>query len=180
MIRVGIYRIDEVLPYTIFQTKTQVTRIRNETENQDYSKREYNGLKVNMHSQRYQLFATKGIVCIKCGVKGEYFALESHYPKSDGFHSNLHFNLYGHDKEGKEVLLTKDHKTPKSDGGKNHIDNYQVMCLNCNNRLCTIINPIFVHLLFPHKNSSRNLCQVQHFLESKRISYGISILSKSH
>ena len=31
-----------------------------------------------------------------------------------------------------EILFTKDHITPRSKGGKNHISNYQTMCSKCN------------------------------------------------
>jgi len=34
-----------------------------------------------------------------------------------------HFNLYGYDTEGNEVLLTKDHILPKSKGGTDHLSN---------------------------------------------------------
>ena len=41
-------------------------------------------------------------------------------------------NLYAIDENGKEVLMTKDHILPKSKGGKDEIDNYQTMCIRCN------------------------------------------------
>lgn len=49
-------------------------------------------------------------------------------PKSD---KTAHFNLYA-EREGALVQMTKDHKTPKSRGGKDHIDNMQTMCCRCN------------------------------------------------
>lgn len=41
-------------------------------------------------------------------------------------------NLYGYDKDGNEVLMTKDHIVPKSLGGRNCLENYQTMCCVCN------------------------------------------------
>ena len=64
---------------------------------------------VRMTSQRYQLFASKGVTCVNCGVVGEFFGLEkSKYQEGDRYH----FNLYGI-KNGNEVMITKDHIIPK-------------------------------------------------------------------
>jgi hypothetical protein len=119
-IRIGVFTIDEVLnhigPY----------------------KKDYIGKKVKMGSQRYELFKEKGVVCVKCGLKGEFFALEKqkqpNYQKGEELPDNdrYHFNLYGYNENGEEVMLTKDHIMPKSKGGSNTIDNYQTMCSVCN------------------------------------------------
>jgi len=85
---------------------------------------------VTMESHRYQLFAEKGIVCKKCGLKGTYFALERHKDVDNKYH----FNLYGITKYGEEVMLTKDHIVPRSKGGKNNLDNYQTLCVKCNSK----------------------------------------------
>ena len=82
-----------------------------------------------MGSHRYQLFALKGTNCIKCGIKGKFFALEQNV-----IASKFHFNLYGINDHGNEVMITKDHIIPKSKGGKNILDNYQPLCYNCNQR----------------------------------------------
>lgn len=79
------------------------------------------------NSQRYQTFFTKGIKCVCCGIEGKYFAKERAIRDK-----SYHLNLYAIDESGKEVLMTKDHILPKSKGGKNYIDNYQTMCINCN------------------------------------------------
>lgn len=131
MDRVGIYKTKEVLPYVIFKNKSAVMNWRKEIKDKNYGEKEYDGKMVKMYSHRYQLFAMGGgLKCVKCGIEGEYFALES----SDPMSGKYHFNLYGHDKEGKEVLMTKDHKIPKAKGGPDHIDNYQVMCSDCNGK----------------------------------------------
>ena len=88
-------------------------------------------IQVPMGSHRYQLYAIKGIVCANCGFKGEYFALER--GKSDN-PDRFHFNLYGRDKRGREIMMTKDHVQPRSKGGKNRMSNYQPMCYRCNQR----------------------------------------------
>lgn len=44
-----------------------------------------------------------------------------------------HMNLYG-TKNGQEILFTKDHILPKSKGGTNTMDNYQIMCRICNEK----------------------------------------------
>jgi 5-methylcytosine-specific restriction endonuclease McrA len=86
---------------------------------------------VKMGSQRYQLFVAKGTTCKRCGLKGSYFCLEKHSATTS---NKFHFNLYGIDKDGTEVMLTKDHIVPKSKGGPNRLDNYQTLCERCNAR----------------------------------------------
>ena len=79
------------------------------------------------NSQRYQLFFTKGTKCVCCGIEGKYFAKEKRIKDK-----SYHLNLYGIDNSGKEVLITKDHIIPKSKGGKDELENYQTMCVRCN------------------------------------------------
>lgn len=67
-------------------------------------------------------FYNHGFKCCKCGIIGTHFKLE----KDDSLH------LYGV-KKGKQFLITKDHITPVSKGGTNHIENLQTMCFPCNN-----------------------------------------------
>ena len=86
---------------------------------------------VPMGSHRYELFATKGIRCVDCGVEGSYFALEKDITDST---SKFHLNLYGKDESGNEVMITKDHILPKSKGGENRLSNYQPMCYKCNQK----------------------------------------------
>lgn len=100
---------------------------------------DYDNDMMNMASDRYKLFKTKGVKCCECGIEGKYFAKERmHTCKT------YHFNLYAIDKNGNEMLMTKDHIIPKSLGGKDAMDNYQVMCYECNykkgNGLTTAVN----------------------------------------
>jgi len=89
----------------------------------------YSGHVVNMGSQRYQTFKKSGTKCVKCGLEGKFFALEKATLQKT---NKYHFNLYGIDKDGNEVMITKDHIIPKCKEGKDYIDNYQTMCLKCN------------------------------------------------
>jgi hypothetical protein len=143
MVRVAVYPIDAVLPF-IF---TREVRFALKTAGFDYNSNEWKAagsrmfpiqtkkgvrmVRVSMGSHRYELFATKGITCVKCGVVGSFFALErgkKNNPKK------FHFNLYGFDENGREVLITKDHIQPRAKGGKNKLSNYQPMCQPCNQK----------------------------------------------
>lgn len=78
-----------------------------------------------INTRRAKIFYKKGVTCVNCGVKGEFFALE----KDKG--GGLHLDLYGFI-DNEEVLITIDHIVPKSKGGVNKIINYQTMCKLCN------------------------------------------------
>lgn len=86
-----------------------------------------NGDMIKGNSQRFQTFFTKGTKCTCCGIEGKYFGKDKHF--SD---KRYHLNLYAIDKDGNEVLMTKDHIIPSSKGGINDISNYQTMCVRCN------------------------------------------------
>lgn len=88
---------------------------------------------VHANSQRYMVFMNYGCTCCECGLQAKYFALERFSDQN-----RYHLNLYGI-KDGKEILFTKDHIIPKSKGGKDRLDNYQTMCIICNNRKADII-----------------------------------------
>ena len=94
------------------------------------------GEKIFTFSDRYKVFFTKGYKCVKCGIEGSYFALEKNIPE-DG---RYHLNLYALDKDGNEVLMTKDHIIPHSKGGKSTLENYQTMCTICNCKKGSNIN----------------------------------------
>jgi hypothetical protein len=83
---------------------------------------------VNMASDRYKCFKIHGTRCAFCKIEGRFFAKERYENNGVGFH----LNLYAIDENGKEVLMTKDHKLPKSKGGKSHPDNYMTLCAHCN------------------------------------------------
>lgn len=89
------------------------------------------GITVKMDSQRYQVFFKCGTECVSCGLKGRYFWLEQDKSQTG---TAYHFNLYGIDADGNEVMLTKDHIIPKSKGGTSSIENYQTMCDRCNEK----------------------------------------------
>jgi 5-methylcytosine-specific restriction endonuclease McrA len=106
-----------------------------ELENQPHPKdrkarkyKEINGVMVKMTSQRYAVFQ-KSLACAKCGIVGSFFAIERPiFPENVKYH----LNLYAIDKDGNEVLMTKDHILPRSKGGHNNLSNYQTMCYPCN------------------------------------------------
>lgn len=91
--------------------------------------KEYLGKLVNMESHRYYCFLHSGIACVSCGLKASFFGLETHKKQKT---ENFHFNLYGINEAGEEILFTKDHIIAKKNGGKNHPVNYQTMCEECN------------------------------------------------
>lgn len=81
---------------------------------------------------RLTLFHTQGITCVACGLTATCFLLQAH---REG--DRPHFNLM-HLPEGappaEAILFTKDHIHPKSLGGPDRQDNFQVMCAPCNGK----------------------------------------------
>ena len=77
-------------------------------------------------STRLLTYHAHGVGCCVpgCCIKGEYFAVERAWKPR---HSRYHLNLYG-THEGEEVMMTSDHKIPKSKGGIDNIINRQPMC----------------------------------------------------
>jgi 5-methylcytosine-specific restriction endonuclease McrA len=98
---------------------------------------DFDGDVIPLISDRYHLFAANPC-CVVCGIKGEFYAKERSAQRKGGRwvavdpDSKFHLNLYAVGSNGKEVLMTKDHVLPKSQGGKNHLTNYQTMCSPCN------------------------------------------------
>lgn len=87
---------------------------------------EYLGETCYTHSTRLLTYHVHGTKCIVpgCCINGEFFAVERAWKPTS---SRYHLNLYAVH-EGKEVMMTSDHKIPKSKGGINHISNRQPMC----------------------------------------------------
>ena len=124
--RVGKYDIQEVL--SLVPSKFKKGRIMTKYEN----------YLVNINSERYHTFKNSGTNCVKCGLPAAYFALEQ--SKGQKGVKSFHFNLYGIDAGGKEVMFTKDHIVARSIGGEDHPNNYQTMCLTCNGKKTNLKN----------------------------------------
>jgi len=113
MSNLNIIKIDKI--YTIDEVLNFYTPLK--------ERKDYDGFLVKMNSQRYQLFKYKGCTCVKCGRVGTHFRLQRHFENKV-----YHFGLYSDD----EIEMTKDHCIPRKHGGSDTIDNYQVMCSECN------------------------------------------------
>jgi hypothetical protein len=88
---------------------------------------------IKMDSLRYHTFQRSGCVCVKCGLKGQYFAVERSINRfMQRTTKRFHLNLWGVDSNGVERLFTKDHVIPKSKGGLDVVENLQTMCTVCN------------------------------------------------
>ena len=120
--RKSIVPIEDVLPFVVFGNKTK----------KPSAFKIYDEVKINMSSQRYQLFAEKGVTCVTCGVTGKYFAIERSKAKHGPTKGGWHLNLYAINEKGEEVLMTKDHIHPRSHGGLDELSNYETMCSPCN------------------------------------------------
>ncbi len=83
---------------------------------------------INMTSLKLQTFKENGIRCRICGCKGSYFAKEKH-PGEPYYHLNLYAL-----KDEREVLMTKDHIIPVAKGGRDRLNNFQTLCVECNQK----------------------------------------------
>jgi hypothetical protein len=89
------------------------------------------------YSVRVLTYFAHGVDCIckGCTVKGAYFAVERQINRKTGLPNTLsyHLNFYGLNEDGEEIMMTSDHKMPKSQGGSlNGLHNRQPMCTICN------------------------------------------------
>lgn len=91
---------------------------------------------VPVKSKRYRCYARKGVVCVRCGIAGHYFAAEKSVAQPT---EKYHLNLYHCTTEGREIMITVDHIVPKSridpsTGllGADTVANLQPMCILCN------------------------------------------------
>lgn len=115
LVHIAEFSPDEVFPYI-----TQEEGAKREYKVEDQS------FMVRMNSDRYFVFQNNRR-CVVCGLEGTKMILDL----NPGDQSP-HFNLYG-EKDGRLVLMTKDHIVPKSRGGPDALGNYQTMCSCCNN-----------------------------------------------
>lgn len=86
---------------------------------------ELHGFNVKVSSERLKNFSKNGVKCATCNCTGVHFNLERPMKSNQ---QTPHLNLYS--KNG--IMLTADHDILKSDGGKDHSDNYNVLCQRCN------------------------------------------------
>jgi len=89
-----------------------------------YSKKDYQDSKTRIKIIK-QLIDRDGCKCQECKKEPTYFAMGK---DNAGY---WHLDLYSKE-DGEHYMYTIDHIHPKSKGGKNHIDNYQLLCKICN------------------------------------------------
>jgi len=129
--RAGQISIESGNAITITNKELQrIHRLLGAEEAREISYKHIYGVTVKVVSDRYDVFKESGTVCHKCDLKASFYGIEKHWTEKGK--TPYHLNLYGIDKDGNEILFTKDHIIPKAKGGKNHIDNYQTMCEPCN------------------------------------------------
>ncbi len=122
LIRKETLPVSEVLPLIIFSPKELSASSHPEAMVL------VQGDPINMTSLKLQTFKGSGIRCHICGCKGVYFAKEK-YAEEPHFHLNLYAQ-----KDGREVLMTKDHIIPINKGGRDKLNNFQTLCLECNRK----------------------------------------------
>lgn len=98
------------------------------------SHKKIDGVSVERTTQtRHLMFLSGQISCVKCGIKGTHFYIErGARDKVMPFSVNLYGLVASGPRMGEEVMLTFDHKLPKSLGGSDAFENAQCMCERCN------------------------------------------------
>lgn len=142
MITLAQYSMDQILPFIGFDQK----RLRLETADDVYM--------VKTGSTRLECLK-RSQQCVRCKCNGTIWLLQSHVvnpprvlmncfidncpwcslrPCRDagGGGGNPHLNLYHKGRRGM-ILMTHDHRIPRSRGGSNGIENAQTLCTQCNN-----------------------------------------------
>lgn len=122
LLRKEILPIDEVLPLIIFTPKELSASAF------PAAMKLIQGDLINVTSLKLQTFKSSGTRCKICGAKGAYFAKEK-FAAEPHFHLNL-YCLKG----DVEVLMTKDHLIPVSKGGRDRLNNFQTLCVECNRK----------------------------------------------
>ena len=85
------------------------------------------GFKIK-NKEKYSLFLKKGLKCKCCGLKPYFISIETDNNCKNGF---AFLTVYGN--IGKtNIKMTIDHIIPKALGGRDEIDNYQILCEICN------------------------------------------------
>ena len=74
--------------------------------------------------------------CACCGVEGTKFMLGKQPDNS------LHWDLYTDD----DIAFSLDHIIPRANGGIDHIDNIQLLCIRCNSFKS---EPVYICILSP-------------------------------
>lgn len=96
----------------------------------------YEGWTFNIHSLRLKTFCRarnkNQLFCSACNLPATFFAVESFVRNGDN--NSCHVNLYGVNKDGKEVLFTHDHTLARSLGGRDNLGNTTMMCSPCNSK----------------------------------------------
>lgn len=137
--RVHCYSVE--VPYPV----EMVAKLREEAINEGKSFIILDGDSINIRSLRLDTFFDLGFKCVECGIEGTHFIKEKSH-KIEPYH----INLYATDEDGKEVLMTKDHIIPASQGGLDIPENMQPMCSRCNskkgNKMPEKVDPVLLAL----------------------------------
>jgi len=124
----GYERLAIVPLETVFTNMGKIIKVEGKeiAKGEGIAKRE----EVAIRSRRYKCYSRKGVKCVRCGIEGHYFAVER--SKNCPPNTRYHLNLYHLSEDKREIMLTVDHRCPKSRGGADSIENLQPMCAPCN------------------------------------------------